>query len=108
MFFLCAGAAGPSQAKAKATAKAKSKVKAKASATITPKSTNNATPSTNQRAKILNIINKGKPKATAQANEDAHDDRQETTVMLGNKEIVISRKDRRDHHAMLQTSQAIN
>ena len=117
MFFLCAGAAVPSQAKAKAkaTAKAKSKVKAtikatpKASAVTTPKAKSKvkakskATPSKKQGAKIIKSIKKGK----AVEKEDANDT-QDTIVVLDGKEIKISRKDRREHASMLQSSQAIN
>ena len=111
MFFLCAGAAVPSQAKAKAkaTAKAKSKVKAtskatpKASAITTPKSKSKATPSKKQGAKIIKSIKKGKADEKEEAN-----DVQDTIVVLDGKEITISRKDRREHASMLQSSQAIN
>ena len=88
MFFLCAGAAQTFKAKAKA------KAKAKIHTITTPKSN------------VLKTNLKKKPAIKVDLEEDLAG--QATKVMLDGKAVLITRKARRDHLAMLQTAQAIH
>ena len=98
MFFLCAGAAPTSKAKAKAKAKAKTPTR------TTPKS---GTKATSPTKKVLKISLK-RPAAEELEDYEDYCGGQAARVMLDGKEVLVTRKDRRDHMAMLQTSQAIH